>query len=172
MGFSVNEIYAYFFFSFHKGIFTESETLSIKSLLLPGFCIPPWFMWEYVQGRDMGSSIMHGACTWHRFYPPLGKCCSLTDRDLQQAWEDGNMKSAEGFQSCVTAVHTWNPPSLKANILATSLWCWSRKQKTLCMFQKKKKGRKKLIEVIMKIQTGQNPEMNEQDQEGTPCLRL
>ena len=40
------------------------------------------------------------------------------------------------------------------------------------MFQKKKKKKKKLIEVIMKNQTGQNPEMNEQDQEGTPCLRL
>lgn len=33
---------------------------------------------------------------------------------------------------------------------------WSKKQKPLCMFQKKKKEKKKLIEVIMKNQTGQN----------------
>lgn len=124
----------FLFFSFHKGIFTESETLFIKSLLLPGFCIPPWFMWEYVQGRDMGSSIMHGACAWHGFSSPLGECCSLADRDLQQAWEDGNTKSAKGFQivrqlcKLGTLPH-WKPTVHAASILATSLWCWSGKQK-------------------------------------------
>lgn len=107
-------MYISLFFSFHKGICTESETLSIKSLLLPGFCIPPWFMWEYVQGRDMGSSIMHGAWAWHQFSSPLGECYSLAYRDLQQAWEDGNMKSAEGPQSCESAVPARNPP-LRAN---------------------------------------------------------
>ena len=125
----------FLFFSFHKGIFTESETLSIKSLLLPGFCIPPWFMWEYVEGRDMGSSITHGACTWHQFSSPLGKCCSLTDRDCSRPGRTGTWNQLQDskvvWQLCTlgTLPH-WKQTVHGAFILATSLWCWLGKQKT------------------------------------------